>query len=71
MQTLPSWADENTWPSYFTLAVEYQLASIFAAAIARDDGLMKMMDDKARLFMSQAHSRLTTTNYAQADYEQV
>ena len=49
-------AEENTWPSYFTLAVEYQLASIFAAAIARDDGLMRMMDDKARLFMSQART---------------
>jgi hypothetical protein len=49
-------ADESTWPSYFTLAVEYQLASIFAAAIARDDALMKMFDDKAKTFMSQART---------------
>jgi hypothetical protein len=49
-------AEENTWPSYFTLAVEYQLASIFAAAIARDDGLMKMMDDKATSFMAKART---------------
>ena len=49
-------ADENTWPSYFTLAVEYQLASIFAAAIARDDGLMKMFDEKADIFMRQART---------------
>jgi len=49
-------AEENTWPSYFTLAVEYQLASIFAAAIARDDALMKMMDAKAETFMRQART---------------
>ena len=49
-------AEENTWPSYFTLAVEYQLASIFAAAIARDDGLMRIMDEKAKLSMSQART---------------
>ena len=30
-------AKENTFPSYFSLAVEYALASIFATSIARDD----------------------------------
>ena len=49
-------AEENTWPSYFTLAVEYQLAAIFAAAIARDDGLMRIMDEKYKTAMSQART---------------
>ena len=49
-------AEENTWPSYFTLAVEYQLAAIFAAAIARDDGLMRIMDEKYKVAMSQART---------------
>lgn len=49
-------ADENTWPSYFTLAVEYQLAAIFASSIARDEALTKMMDDKASMLMAKARN---------------
>lgn len=49
-------ANENTWPSYFTLAVEYQLAAIFASSIARDEALTKMMDDKASMLMAKARN---------------
>lgn len=47
---------ENTWPSYFSLAVEYALASIFATAIARDDGLMQVMEAKGRELMAKARN---------------
>ena len=49
-------ADEIDWPSYFTLAVEYQLASVFASSIARDDGLTKLMDEKADFLMAKARN---------------
>jgi len=49
-------ANEIDWPSYFTLAVEYQLASVFASSIARDDGLTKLMDDKAEFLMAKARN---------------
>jgi hypothetical protein len=49
-------ANEQDWPSYFTLAVEYQLASIFASSIARDEGLTKAMDDKANMLMAKARN---------------
>ena len=32
-------AEEQSWPSYFTLAVEYALATVFATSIARDSTL--------------------------------
>tara|TARA_R100000278_G_C5407078_1_gene141741 strand:+ start:77 stop:664 length:588 start_codon:yes stop_codon:yes gene_type:complete len=47
-------ANENTFPSYFTLAVEYSLASIFATSIARDDRLMNMIETKAQQLMAKA-----------------
>ena len=49
-------AQEVDFPSYFTVAVEYSLASIFATAIARDDGLMQMMERKANTLMAQARN---------------
>tara|TARA_R100001443_G_scaffold1750_7_gene6149 strand:+ start:5041 stop:5628 length:588 start_codon:yes stop_codon:yes gene_type:complete len=49
-------ANEQDWPSYFTLTVEYQLAAIFASSIARDEALTKMMDDKAILLMAKARN---------------
>jgi hypothetical protein len=63
---------EIDFPSYFTIAVEYSLASIFATAIARDDGLMTMMEKKANVLMAQARNldsqqqttrRLTTSRF--------
>jgi len=49
-------AQEIDFPSYFTIAVEYSLASIFATAIARDDGLMQIMESKANVLMAQARN---------------
>lgn len=49
-------ADETTWPSYFTLAVEYQLAAIFASSIARDDTLTQVMETKAERLMAKARN---------------
>jgi len=49
-------ANEQDWPSYFTLTVEYQLAAIFASSIARDEALTKMMDDKASMLMAKARN---------------
>ena len=47
-------AGEQDWPSYFTLAVEYALASTFALSIARDDQMGSMFDNKAARLMQQA-----------------
>lgn len=49
-------ATEDTWPSYFSLAVEYALASIFATSIARDDGLMQVMEAKGTQLMAKARN---------------
>lgn len=47
---------EQDFPSYFTLAVEYALASAFAMSIARDDGMATMLERKAQLLMQQART---------------
>ena len=49
-------AKENTFPSYFSLAVEYALASIFATSIARDDGLMVRIEQKAQQLLAKARN---------------
>ena len=49
-------ANEKTWPSYFTLAVEYSLAIIFATSIARDSSLAKLMQDQAERAMAKARN---------------
>ena len=49
-------ADEIDFPSYFSLALEYSLASIFATSIARDDNLMQLMETKANLLMAKARN---------------
>ena len=36
-------AQEQDWPSYFTVAVEYELASVFAVGLARDQALAQLM----------------------------
>lgn len=65
-------ADETEWPSYFTIAVEHVLASIFATAIARDAGLAGLFEQKADLMMRKAKTidaqqhttrRLTTSRF--------
>ena len=36
-------AQEEDWPSYFSVAVEYSLAVVFATSIARDAQLVQLM----------------------------
>jgi hypothetical protein len=49
-------ATEENWPSYFTIAVEYALAALFATAIARDAGLASLMKQAASDAMAKARS---------------
>ena len=49
-------ASETDFPSYFSLAVQYSLASVFATSIARDDKLMEMMEVKAERLMAKARN---------------
>ncbi len=49
-------ANEKTWPSYFTLAVEYSLAIIFATSIARDSSLATLMQNQAERSMAKARN---------------
>ena len=47
-------ADEQDWPSFFTLAVQHMVAGAFAISIARDATLSQLMDQKAQFYMAQA-----------------
>jgi len=49
-------ADETSWPSYFTIAVEYSLAIVFATSIARDSTLASLMSSQAQTAMSKART---------------
>jgi hypothetical protein len=49
-------AEEVNFPSYFSLALQYSLASIFATSIARDDRLMQLMETKANQLMAKARN---------------
>jgi len=49
-------ASEVDWPSYFSIAVEYAMAGIFASAIARDSGLTQLMEIKANQLMAKARN---------------
>ena len=49
-------AEEVNFPSYFALALQYSLASIFATSIARDDRLMQLMETKANMLMAKART---------------
>lgn len=40
-------ASEVDWPSYFSLAVTYQMASVFASSLVRDKNLTALMENKA------------------------
>ena len=57
-------AEENTWPPYFIVAVEYLMAGVLAISVARDAAMAKMMEEKAAMQMMQArrlHSQQQTT----------
>ena len=45
---------EEYWPSYFTMAVQFQLASVFAVSLARDGSLSQLMDQKGAMLMAKA-----------------
>lgn len=49
-------ADEVDWPSYFTIAVEYAMAAVFAGSVARDPNLIGMMEEKHEIAMRRAKS---------------
>jgi hypothetical protein len=49
-------ASEQDWPSYFTVAVEYELAVVFAAGLARDQALAQLMSQQASQAMIKARS---------------
>lgn len=49
-------ANETNWPSYFSVAVEYAMAGIFATSIARDGSLATIMEQKADLLMRKARN---------------
>tara|TARA_R110002153_G_C13072355_1_gene473460 strand:+ start:64 stop:657 length:594 start_codon:yes stop_codon:yes gene_type:complete len=49
-------ANEIDWPSYFTLAVEYSIAVVFATAIARDAPLATLMQTLAERSMAKARN---------------
>jgi len=47
-------ASESSWPSYFTLAVEFQVAAMLSISIARDPSLAQMMDQQGERQMIKA-----------------
>tara|TARA_R100001460_G_scaffold108386_2_gene159318 strand:- start:460 stop:1053 length:594 start_codon:yes stop_codon:yes gene_type:complete len=49
-------AQEQDWPSYFTVAVEYELASVFAVSLARDQALAQLMTQQANVYMIKARN---------------
>ena len=49
-------ASEQNWPSYFVIAVQYELASVFAAALAQDASLAQLMGQQAQLAMMKART---------------
>ena len=49
-------ANEQGWPSYFTIAVEYELASVFAVSLARDQSLAQLMTQQAATSMIKARN---------------
>lgn len=49
-------AQEPDWPSYFSVCVEYGMASVFATAIARDQSLAGLMNQQYERMMAKARS---------------
>ena len=57
-------ADEQDWPSYFTIALQYELASAFAVGLARDQGLAQLMSSQAQIAMIRARSQTLSSRQA-------
>ena len=49
-------ASEQSWPSYFVIAVQYQLATVFASSLAQDANLAQLMGQQAQVSMTRARS---------------
>lgn len=47
-------ADEANWLPYFTIAVEFSMASVLAVSVARDAQLAALFDQKASIYLMQA-----------------
>ena len=45
---------ETSFPPYFVTALEYGLAAIFAMAIARDQGMYQLLEQKSELYLARA-----------------
>jgi len=50
-------SDESVWPPYFTIVVEYMMASVLAISVARDSSLGQLMEAKTDYFMRLARAR--------------
>tara|TARA_R100000231_G_scaffold133557_1_gene106529 strand:+ start:366 stop:953 length:588 start_codon:yes stop_codon:yes gene_type:complete len=49
-------ADEVDWPSYFSLCVEYAMATVFATALIRDTSLSSLMSTQYDFLIAKARS---------------
>ena len=49
-------AEETDFPSYFTVALQFELARVFAFSIARDSQLSNLMGEQAQISMMKARS---------------
>ena len=49
-------ASEQDWPSYFVLAVKFELAAIFASSLAQDASLAQLMGQQAQISMMKART---------------
>lgn len=49
-------AEEQDWPSYFSVCVEYAMAVVFATALARDQSLAALMDQQLQRALAKAKS---------------
>ena len=49
-------AEEVDWPSYFSICVEYAMATVFATALIRDQSLAVLMDQQYTNLLAKARS---------------
>lgn len=49
-------ANEVDWPSYFSVCVEYAMATVFATALIRDQSLSVLMDQQYTRLLAKARS---------------
>jgi len=49
-------ANETDWPSYFTIAVQYEMAAVLASSVARDTNLTGLMRQQAQIAMMRARA---------------